>query len=534
MSDSRLKVMLVDDEYLTRELLRRCINWNEIGMEIVSEASNAYEALDIVDKIIPDIIITDICMPFMDGIEFSKAVIERHPHIKIVILTGYEEFEYAKRSIKVGAADFLLKPINHNEIKKAALNIKEKIEAERTRNDEYRKLKKQLDESMPYLREIFLNELLQGRMDENIIQNKLLYFQIDIKSNQFQTAVIEIIYTSMHAEFGEEDILLLRMHCIELIKQYFRNKIYTYVFFDISQRIVILNNDKDIDLIECCENIKNMIVNRLNCFVCIGVGNSYEGIKNIRNSYREAIEALNYKVIAGKNQVMNYNDITFPAQRQLFFFDDQIDDLGYYLKVGMEDKAIELVETLYDEIASIQTDIVDIIRVIGVNIISTILNTATKLGINIKEVFHNGIQPYKYVFKIDTIPEMKNYLKSCISGALKSINSFRNSKVSKIVKEIQNFLIENYADPEINLLSVAKMFYLNPSYLSRLFRQETGQTFVEYLTRIRIKKAIELLKETDMKVYEVAEKVGIIDPHYFGICFKKYLGMSVSEFKKCR
>ena len=160
MTDDALKVILVDDEHLVRDLLKNCIKWDDIGMKVAGEASNAHEALDLIEMLMPDIIIADIHMPFIDGIEFSRIVIEKYPHIKILILTGYEEFEYAQKCVKVGVADFLLKPINDDEIIKALLKIKEKINEERNYRNEYDQLKVQLEESLPYLKEKFLNELL--------------------------------------------------------------------------------------------------------------------------------------------------------------------------------------------------------------------------------------------------------------------------------------------------------------------------------------------------------------------------------------
>ena len=143
------------------------------------------------DRVKPDVIFTDICMPYMDGIEFGKIVFEKYPSIKIIILTGYEEFEYAKRSIKIGIADFLLKPINDDEIRKVAINIKEKIEAEKNHRAEYNRLKKQLEESMPYLKERLLNELIQNNLENDDMKQRLDYFNIKFDGDNFQIALIE-------------------------------------------------------------------------------------------------------------------------------------------------------------------------------------------------------------------------------------------------------------------------------------------------------------------------------------------------------
>jgi two-component system response regulator YesN len=179
MKDGFLRVLIVDDEYMVRGLLKRCIDWNEIGMEIIGEASGAQEALELTDKLSPDIIFTDICMPYIDGIELSRLVFEKYPNIKIVILTGYEEFEYAKKSLKLGIADFLLKPINDDEIRKSALDMKEKIEAERSHSNEYNRLKTLLEENRPYLKEKFLNEFIRGDMSEAEIFEKQAYFDLN-------------------------------------------------------------------------------------------------------------------------------------------------------------------------------------------------------------------------------------------------------------------------------------------------------------------------------------------------------------------
>lgn len=268
MNNNFIKILVVDDEENTRKLIEKCINWDELGVHIVGGASSGQEALDMLESITTDIIITDIRMQFMDGLEFSKKVLERYPHIKIIVLTAYEEFEYAKRGIKIGIDDFLLKPIKRSELKESVESLKNKIKTEEMNNEEYIKIKQQSTES-------------------------------------------------------------------------------------------------------------------------------------------------------------------------LFYFD-----------------------------------------------------------------------------------------------TINSSKGVRAKKVNKVFVEIVEYIQKNISDSELSLSSIANKFYLNPSYLCRVFKQEIGYSFIEYLTKIRIEKAIKLLKETDLKNYEVCEKIGVHDPNYFGKCFKKYTGISVSDFKK--
>lgn len=533
MTDDSLKVILVDDENLVRDLLKNCIKWDDIGMKVAGEASNAHEALDLIEMIMPDIIIADIHMPFMDGIEFSGIVIEKYPYIKILILTGYEEFEYAQKCVKVGVADFLLKPINDDEIIKALLKIKEKINEERNYRNEYDQLKVQLEESLPYLKEKFLNELLQGNIGSEKIEERMAYFGLDIKSDDFQVAVMEITYPDINNNAGEEERLLLGIRRLDLVKQYFRDDRYIYTFSGNSQRIVILNNNEAIDMTECCESLKIMCINRLKCFICIGIGNRYKGINCIRLSYKEACDALSFKVIAGKNQVINYNDINSTNQSIKYHFSyEQMEILNFNLKTGMQEKVVELIDILFDSIDAEKGIVINTVRVIALNVISSILNVATELEINIKDNFDRNLQLYDCIFKIDNMPDMKAYLKDMAISTIKIIKKAYVKKVNKVITDIQDYIEKNISNSGLSLSNAAREYYLNPSYLSRIFKQETGQTFVEYLTKIRMEKAAKLIMETDMKAYQIAEEIGITDPHYFSICFKKYTGMSVNDFKK--
>lgn len=532
MADSKLKLLIVDDEHLVRSLLRNCINWDEIGYEIVGEASNAHEALDLVEQLRPDVIFTDIYMPFMDGLEFGKLVFEKYTNIKIIVLTGYEEFEYAKKSVKIGIADFLLKPINDDEIMKVALNMKAKIEAERNHKAEYDRMKKQLEDNLPYLREKLLNKILQGDVEIKDISQQLDYFHIHINPLHIQVAAIEASLPESASSFNEEDRLLLNMQCNEIAAKYFRDDDFVHVFLDNSQNIIIINSNEGLDLTECLEALRAILLNRLKCNICIGLGNCYTQCGRANTSYREAIQALNYKVIAGKNQVISYSDINFSGSPAGIPHENP-EDFGFYIKAGMKKNASEYIEKAFSDCGKTNAGInVDAIRVIASGIISALLNVITEIEINISDIFSGISQPFNQVFRIDNLPDMKSYILGLTATTIDTIQLLRSKKVNQAVEQVKEYLIQNLADSEISLANTAKKFYMNMSYLSRIFKQETGCTFVEYLTKIRMEKAIKLLQETDLKAYQIAEEVGIVNPHYFGICFKKWTGVSINDFKK--
>lgn len=531
MSNTMLKLMIVDDEHLVRDLFKRCLDWQELGIRIVGEAAGVREALEVIEEELPDIIFADIYMPFIDGIELSGIVRQMYPWIKIVILTGHEDFDYAKRSIQAGVYDFLLKPIDDREILRVILDLKAKIVAERAERDEHQRLKEQLTENLPYLKEKFLNELLQNKFYDLEIKEKLEYFQIKFESSPFQVAVLELSPHNQKGHFDAEEQLILEMQGMALIAEYFMTRPQLYIFFDYRQRMVILNNDSATNISIFLESIKTLIQRELNSSVTIGIGRSYPRPENIHNSYLEAIEALNYKLLVGKGQIISYNDLNL-GPRETSPANYQNTEFAFYIKAGCGEKALTWLDSFFAEISSDPNITVDSLRAKTFMILAVIINTIDGLGLRMGDILKDDLQLYDRIFKSDTLPEMKKYLADLITSLTTVVKSLHDKKENNITKEVRDYLINNLADETLSLTNVAKEFYLNPSYLSRIFKQATGTTFIEYLTKIRMETAIKLLRETNQKAYQIGEAVGIPDPHYFGVCFKKYTGMSINEFRK--
>lgn len=533
LSQELLKVLLVEDERLVLELLKSCIDWEDIGFCIVGESSSALAALELVDTLLPDVIITDVCMPALDGLEFSQTVCEKHPQIKIIVLTGHEEFEFAKKGIKVGISDFLLKPINDDEIARALTAIKEKITRERIVSKDYEKLKKQLEKNLPFLREKLFNELILGDFNMASIKERLLYFDIEFNTVGFQIAVIEVEDNIETALDDEEHKLINKLRCLESVRKFFDKDNYINIFFDNNQRIVILCNDKNIDLPECCELIKSLLLNQLKCFISIGIGNIHNGTDRIHLSYKEACDAAGYKFVAGKNQVIGFSDIWSSADENIRIDNNSMSRFGFYIKSGLLGKAQENIDLFFGEAESTVKSL-EQARVIACNLVSVIMNVIMEADINQKDIFKDNFQPFEKIFRLDTLPDLKEFLKLTAASATRSVSCQQGRKARKILQEVKEYIHAGYTDSNLSLSGVAKKFYLNLSYLSRIFKEETGQTFVDYLAKLRMEKAIKLLSDTDLMVYEISEQVGINDPHYFCICFKKFTGLSANDYRKAK
>lgn len=529
MADT-IKVVIVDDEKLERNLLKNCINWGFLNMEIIGEASNSDEALQLLEKDTPEIVFTDINMPVIDGMQFIGIAAKKHPHIKFVVLTGFDSFAHAQKSIKLGVADFLVKPIDDDDVFKTASNLKAIIEREREDQIEYNQLRKQLYDNLPYLKERFLYELLKGEIDDKTIEEKLSFLGIQYKYECFQVAAIEI----NHANSENEELRYMNsIKVMNLVKHNFADNRYAQIFFDSANRIIILNNDENSDLYEKCELLKDHITRDLNYSVGIGLGSLKKKPQEICTSYREALDALDYRLAIGNSAVILYSHVHFNSAENKTDTAKLYSKLNLYLKSGLTCNAKETIEVLLNSIDIKCPSAVHQIHITALEISMICLKNSEDAGFDEEDSYKSEIQSFNKIFTMNTIPEIKEHLFHVVENATQVIDRQKIDKINTLIKNIKKYVDENYASHDLTLSNVAKAFYINSSYLSRTFKKEAGISFIEYLTTVRMEKALNLLSEkNEMRTFEIAEAVGISDPNYFGTCFKKYTGVSVSIYRK--
>lgn len=532
----KIGVVVVDDEPLEINLIKKCIDWKIFSMEIVGEAQNAISGLELVERLSPDILVTDINMPIIDGIKFSEMVIQRRPKTKIVILSGYDDFKYAQKSIKIGVSDFLLKPINDDEVFKTVSKLKNIIDYERESSNEYDLLKKQLSDNLPYIKEKFLIELLSGNFENEEIMDKALFLGLRFKYQSVQIAAIEINKSSIDNDNVDTGIYFIRnIKIMNMIKEFFQENEFIYVFYDTLNRIIILNNNENVDILEKCETLKTKIVDNTQYSVSIGLGGIKKHVCGIRSSYKEALDALKYRVTVGNNMVILYERINSCGSNNNNKHDvnELNEKMCFYIKSGLYDKAAFLVDKYFENVDLECKNNLKDIRIIAMNIISINFKTLIGIGINnTDEIYNSQIASFNEILLLDTLPDIIKFLHKILFKSIKIISDQQTSKIDDMIIKAKKYIDDNLQNNKLSLSIIAKHLYLNPSYLSRMFKKEIGISFVEYLTKIRMERAIELLKGGDMKAFEIADKIGISDSNYFSTCFKKYTGLSISEYKK--
>lgn len=522
-----IKVMLVDDEENTRKLLKLLVNWEDLGFTISGEASSGQEALHMMDEIRPDLVITDVRMPYMDGLEFSKLALQVYPNLKIIVLTAYEDFSSAQQSVQMGVSAFLLKPIKRDSLTSALNSIAKKIAEEQDIQQEYAHIQEQLGQMRETLQEKFLSELLIASIPEDELKQKIQYFSLESIEKQVQAAVITLRGEPENMD-GEKRILY-SIAAIDLVKQFFEDDSQAYVFSDYLGNIVIAYTGSSGSFEIVMERLKNILSSKLPGRVSAGIGTLRNGLHGLPKSYQEACMALKYCIIYGDRIVLSYKDVgtVDPDDTEQ---DKSLDEIEFLVRAGLQKEAVEAIHRSLVQQSLADIEDINAIRIKSINIITLLFNIATELHVSLPAQEFG--KSYMEMISLNNISDIEERLIQTADSLTSATRKIRKKKSGQQIAMVMEYIDEHLSDPTLGLASLSAHFYLNPSYLSRTFKHQAGYSIVEYLTDRRIRKAQELLQGSDKMAYEIGAEVGIPDPNYFGKCFKKYAGCSIQEFKK--
>jgi two-component system response regulator YesN len=532
------KFLLVDDDDLIREEIRDNIWWDNYGFQFIGGCPDGKQAVNAIEKNHPDVILTDICMPFLDGLELAKYVSERFPKVKVIILTGYDRFDYAQQAIKFNVNDFLLKPITPDELIKLLQKLKKELDCERSFDKDIGELRKKINESFPVLKERFLNKLINKRLDETEIQNKISYFSPGFKYENYLVIVLDIDNSDeIQLHNGEEYYGILSMKIYNICTRILHaNKITAELFYNNDgYMIMILNYNPGQEIDEAriflAENIRKSIEENCGCTVTLGIGTECKNVTDLPLSYQKSLTALEYRFQFGCNQVINYTDLNQTRSIQHAMKREWIKEIINALKT--QDIAVtkDIIKKMIEDIRQSNFPI-DKCYVYIQKLIVFIYTILEDLNIEEKLIFGEIKNPFEYIKQCKTIEKIEEWLSGVADKINKSITEKKfDSKLQKI-NLAKQFIDGQYNKDGLTLSSICRHLCMCKSKFSLIFKKYTGRTFKEYLTMVRLEKSKELLRTTNMKFYEIADFVGFKDPHYFTHIFKKIVKMTPSQFKE--
>lgn len=530
-----LRIFLVEDEFVVREGIKKNISWEEYGYEFCGEASDGELAFPMIQKLKPDIVITDIKMPFMDGLSLSRLIKKEMPWIEIIILSGHSEFEYAKESISIGVAQYLLKPINGMDLLKEVDAVAQRIEEKRKEQQ---------------IREMYAKE-----MEENFLRERIELFQNLVTGSK---TVVELL------EWGDKlgldlsalwyNILLLKVQAVKSGEgQYSAKQLEIekrmdalldescMICFDrgLDGRAILFKADSEELLNKIQQDYVDMVKALLDEEEDVayfgGVGLAVNRLREVQQSFEKATYAFTQRYFIKENLILQSADV----EKNIFAKDDsfsisevnpkQIDrrKIQSFLKIGCKEEVVYFLDTFFGELHTNVMKSVMFRQYIAMDIYFVVVAFLEELQISRSE-----IEPLEIsAGLLQTEESTQAYIENIMQKAIELRDNLAGNRYRAVIEEAIQFIENNYAQEELSLNNLAAHVNFSPNHLSVIFSQQTGKSFIKYLTDYRMERAKELLRCTGKRSSVIAGEVGYKDSHYFSYLFKKTQGMTPTQYR---
>lgn len=544
-----LKIFLAEDEVVVRETIKRMIPWEELGFELVGEAADGEMALPLLIRQQPDLLITDIKMPFMDGLTLARLAKKEIPGLKVVILSGYDDFNYAKQAIGIGVEDYLLKPITKNALIERLSEIRSRYEHEKTQKEYYEKFQREMQAYEKNSSRDFFEALVDGSMDMMEVYKRAEKLGLDIVAEAYNVLIFTMNcdedfsgqrdeYSSWEAESLE---LLENFFAGHSSAMLFRSNIFSYGVLLKGQRETIEENTR-----ACVDEIRKILSRqdgRREWF--LAVGQSVERLSQIQKSYHTASRAFSQRYLYDEN-ILYYDEMETmehpggQAETEDNAYLQKVDVnalnpaiLQKFLSNGLQEETENFVKDYFYAIGQEPMESLVFRNYVILNVRFSVISFIKGLGCDTNEMESADTEEVL----AESGKNMESaiaYAKKMISQAIEIRDQNSGNKNRSILKTAVDFIDSHYMEEDISLNTVANVANVSSNHFSALFSQNMGQTFIEYLTTLRMNKAKGLLRCTGMRSSEIAGEIGYKDAHYFSYLFKKTQGMTPSDYRKAR
>lgn len=531
------KVLIVDDESVIRKGLKNIIDWKSLGCEVCGEAGDGIEGIRMIRELRPHIVITDINMPEIDGLTMIKDTKQLLPGSKIIILTGYRDFEYIQEAIRLGAFDYILKPSKIEDLTAIVNKATAELQQGCLLEEELTRLKKHFESKIPVLRQKLLYDIMFriNTRKEEILEELKLY---DFSIGDFTIMAVETDDDGQESGKSQYERHLYRFGIINTFEEMLGADFKTADVPINSRTTVFIIQQKEAGegdisgrLYKDAVSLQELVRNCFNFTVTISISTMGSGPFQLADKAREALEALDYKFYMGKNTIILYEDL------KSFYKSTDFSVLEHYEKVlvqkvrsGNGESVSQVLKDILKCVNECKLD-KESIRKFYWNAINMIYTLPAAMKLDEEGRLNRGItEIFGILEQCESVMELNGILEELAVNMANRINSFNRKTINSTLQKAMDYINRNYSEP-ITLNEVAEHTYVSIYYLSRMFTKELGKNYVDYLNEVRIEKAKEYLRDSGYKTYEIAELVGIKDAHYFSKLFKKYTGVTPSEYK---
>ncbi len=535
-----LKVFLVEDESIVREGLKNNIPWHEYGYQFTGEASDGEMALPMIRKIRPDVLITDIKMPFMDGLALSRIVTQEIPDIKIVIISGYDEFEYAQQAIRVGVEQYLLKPITKNTLRKVLLEIREKIESEQEQRSYLETFQNEMKEYENYARRSFLEKVFSGVFSVQQIYEEAAKISLDLDGPCYNLALLNLQVKRQNPEYAMQEPEGVGEVREALFRYFLRFPKYLIFQWNISLYGVLIKGEADQmeELKEqCIYNIEKICSQQVFSLEwCVAVGEPVERLSLLPECYAKVNHILAHRFFNPQRHILTEKDAEelLPGKDLKSFASVDSAKVNPDIIEGFlrEGKQEEIKDFVNGYLAGVKDALESRLfrDYLLLNVRFTTVNYMERIGVN-QQDFLPEDDDQKVREASGSGANIDAYMLELLERALALRDRENENQGKHVLKKGLKYIEENFSEESFSLNSVAGAIGVSSNYFSSIFSQEMQITFIEYVTKKRMEKAKKLLSQTQLHSSEIAGEVGYKDPHYFSFVFKKTVGCTPREYR---
>ena len=534
-----LKVFLVEDEVVMRNGIKNNIPWEQEGFEFAGEASDGELAYPLIKKEKPDILITDIRMPFMDGLELSRLVKKELPQIKIIILSGYNEFDYAKTAINIGVTDYLLKPISSAKLLEAVKKVADMIEKEQDNARLIKRYEKEMEENILQEKHKLWGALASNRLSTIELLEKGQRLGIDFTASAYQVFLFKLMQEGDSTGCSEE-LNRASEKVNDLAGSWER-----VLSFDRSPEgwAFLIKGESEEEVqstyLETRKELLELVEGYPKVEYFGGIGNVVHRIGDIQTSYKEAARAFSSRFFLDANQIADSAEMVMVQTEH----DGKIDVskmlskkrehalVERFLKNGTTEEVDSFLDELFQNIGEQNCKSLLYRQYVVMDLFFCASDFLGNLEMDIENLPEECRDINQIVEMAEDAENLRYQIGNLFTETMQLRDSHSKKKYSKLLEDAKAFIDENYKHDEMSLNTVAAQVNISPSYFSTIFSSEMGQTFVEYLTHVRLEKAKELLMCSNMRTAEIGYEVGYKDSHYFSYIFKKVVGCSPKEYR---
>lgn len=530
------RVLIVDDEPIICKGLANIINWKSLGCMVCGLATDGKDGIKKIRELKPDIIISDICMPELNGIDMITETRDLIPHSKVIILTGYRDFEYAQNALKLGAFDYILKPSKVEEITEIIKRAVTELKVELKNELEVDNLRKHFEKTMPILKDKLLCDVILSKSISDDVIDELKIYNVEI--GKFLLAVAEVD-TQIDEKTIGSDKYLYKFGVINSFSEMFSEKYYVEKVNVSSNRVAfiiqpeILDDKTMQDIYANVSSLQELVSKCFDFTITVAVSSQGSGAYQLPEKMEECMYALEHKFYIGNGSMILYDDLdTFFKKNDLSYLKEQQSALINGIKAGNEEQVQSTLKCILEGIIKAGVSEIEVIRNFYWSTLEDIFEIRSSFkSLEQKETGNGGIiNIYPLISQAESLGDLHSLLEKSANSVVVKIKAFNQNRIGSIMQKASEYITQNYNKP-LTLNDVAEKSYVSTYYLSRMFKKQFNKSFVDFLNEVRIDKAKEYLRDSKYKTYEVGELVGITDSHYFSKLFKKYTGMTASEFR---